>query len=82
MVSYKGGHIARIQQIHKHNCEEPQQKNRFGTVSNKLLGWGLKLVLLDPNPRPQLPQWFKTFGPHVSFLTHQCWGVGWCDGAG
>ena len=32
--------------------EEPQQKYRLGTVSNRLLGVGLKLVLLDPNPRP------------------------------
>ena len=57
MVSYKGGHIASIPDIHKHNCEEPQQKNRLGMVSNKLLGGGggaggLEHVLLDPNPRP------------------------------
>ena len=36
------------------NIEEPQQKYRLGTVSNKLLGGGgggggLKHVLLDPN---------------------------------
>ena len=42
------------------------------TVSNKKLGGGgLKRVLLDPNPRPQLLQLFKTFGPHKGFLTHQ-----------
>ena len=29
------------------NIEEPQQKYRFGTVSNRLRG--LKLVVLDPN---------------------------------
>ena len=39
------------------NTEEPQQKFRLGTVSNRLLGvggWeGLKHVLpADPNPRP------------------------------
>ena len=40
---------------------------------NRLLkrrGWGLKLVLLDPNHRPLLLQWFETFGPHDVFLTH------------
>ena len=38
--------------------EESQQKYRLGTVSNRLLGGGggLKRVLLDPNPRPQLLQ--------------------------
>ena len=40
--------------IHKDitcNIEEPQQKYRLGTVSNRLLGGGggLKHVLLDPN---------------------------------
>ena len=40
------------------NIEEPQQKYRLGTVSNRLLGGvggggggGGKLVLLDPNSR-------------------------------
>ena len=36
---------------------EHQQKNRIGTASkNYLGGGGLKHVLLDPNPRPQLLQ--------------------------
>ena len=36
------------------NIEEPQQKYRLGTDSNRLLGGGggLKLVLPDPNPCP------------------------------
>ena len=35
--------------IHKHKCEEPQQKNGLGMVSNKFLGVEeLKHVLLDP----------------------------------
>ena len=38
------------------NTEEPQQKYRLGTVSNRLMGGGLLRVLLDPNPRPQLLQ--------------------------
>ena len=33
------------------NTEEPQQKYRLGTVSNRLLD-GLIRVLQDPNPRP------------------------------
>ena len=52
------------------NIEETQQRYRLGTVSKRLLG-GLKLVLLDPNPRSYLLQWFKTFGPHEGFTTHQ-----------
>ena len=31
------------------SIEEPQQKYHLGTVSNRLLVGGLKLVLLDPN---------------------------------
>ena len=31
-------HCQHTTDIHKHNCEELQQKNRRGTVSNKLLG--------------------------------------------
>ena len=54
-------------------CEEAQQKDRLGTLSIKLinyLGRGrLELVLLDPNPRTQLQQWFTTFGPHEGFIT-------------
>ena len=56
------------------NIEEPQQKYRLGTLSNRLLGaggGGLKHVLLDPNPRIKLQQWFKTFGPNEVLLTHQ-----------
>ena len=38
------------------NIEEPQQKHRPGMDSNRFLsesgGTGLKLILLDPNPRP------------------------------
>ena len=37
---------------------------------------GFKLVLLDPDSRFLLLQWFETFselfGPHLGFLTHQC----------
>ena len=61
---YSADHIAE-DHIHTDitcNTEEPQQKYRLGTVSNRLVGGGggLKYVLLDPNPRPQLLQWFKT----------------------
>ena len=39
------------------DTEESQQKHRLVTVSNRLLGGGgLKRVLLDPNPCPQLLQ--------------------------
>ena len=31
---------------------------------------GVKLVLLDPNLRPLLQQWFETFESHESFLTN------------
>ena len=54
---YSADHIAK-DHIHTDitcNTEESQQKYRFGTVSNRLLG-RLKRVLLDPNPRPQLLQ--------------------------
>ena len=47
---YSLDHIAK-KHIHTDiagNTEEPQQKYRIGTVSNRLLG-GLKLVLLDQN---------------------------------
>ena len=49
---YSNDHIAE-DHIHTYitcNREEPLQKYRLGTVSNRLEG--LKLVLLDPNPRP------------------------------
>ena len=58
---YSADHIAKD---HMHtdktcNTEEPQQKCRLGTVSNRLLAGGgggggkaVKRVLLDPNPRP------------------------------
>ena len=50
------------------NIDEPQQKYCLGTVRNRLLGkGGLKYVLLDPNPHPQLLQWLKTCGPHEWF---------------
>ena len=32
-------------------------------------GGGLKLVLMDPNSRRLLLQWYKTFGLHEGFLT-------------
>ena len=32
---------------------------------------GLKHVLMDPNPRSLLLQWFETFDPHDGFLTNQ-----------
>ena len=51
------------------NIEEPQQKYHLKMVSNKITG-GLKHILLDLNPPPQLLQWFKTFGPHIGFITH------------
>ena len=38
---------------------EPQQNYRLGTVSNKLLGGGLKLVLRR-QPQPQFLKWYKT----------------------
>ena len=53
------------------NIEEPRPMYRLGTISSRLLGGGLKLVLLDSNPRPLLLQWFKTYGPHEGLLTHQ-----------
>ena len=67
---YSIGHIA---EDHKNtnirwNTEEPKQKYRLGTISNRLFGWR---VLPDPNARPYLLQWFETFGPHESFLTHK-----------
>ena len=49
---YSADHIAE-DHIHRDitcNIEEPQPTYRFGTVSNRN-GGGLKLVLLDPNPR-------------------------------
>ena len=56
---YSADHISK-DHIHTDitcNTEEPQQKRRLGTVSNRLLvGGGGKLVLLNPNPRPQLLQ--------------------------
>ena len=42
-----------IREVCMCNIEEPQQKYRRRTVSNRLVGARvLKLVLLDPNPRP------------------------------
>ena len=49
------------------NIEEPLQKYRIRTVSNRLREGGLNRVLLDPNPRPELLQWLETFGPHEGF---------------
>ena len=55
-----------------YTTKEQQQKYRHRTVTNRLAGWGLiKHVLPDPNLRPQLLQWFETFGPYEGFLTHQ-----------
>ena len=50
---YSADHIAK-DHIHTDitcNTEELQQMYRLGTVSNRLLGGGLKRVLLDSNPR-------------------------------
>ena len=50
------------------NTDEPQQNNRLGTVSHRILrGLELKCILLDPNPRTSLLQWFKIFGPQGGF---------------
>ena len=48
------------------NIEEPQQEHCLGTVSYRLLvkAGGLKLVLLDSNPRFLLLQEFLTFVSH------------------
>ena len=50
---YSVDHIAKDHIYTDIRCyiEEPNQKYRLGTVSNKITG-GLKLVLLYPNPRP------------------------------
>ena len=50
--------------------EETQQKYRRGTAITRLLpGAGvLKIVLLDPNPRPLFLHWFEAFGPYVFAL--------------
>ena len=75
---YSGDHIAPDHVVHTNitasNSEEPQQKYCLGkTVSNRLLGsrGGVKLVFLDPNPRPLLLLLFETFGLHEGFPTHQ-----------
>ena len=70
---YSDDHIAE-DHIHTNitcNVEEPQQ-NRSTTLERSVVdccGWewrwgrgrGLKHVLLDPNPRRMLLQWFETF---------------------
>ena len=53
------------------DIEEPQRKYRLGSVSNRILLDLIKLVLLDPNLRSSLLQWFETFGPHEDSLTQQ-----------
>ena len=50
------------------NTEEPQQKDRLGTVSNRLLEGGVNMFYWIQTLA--LLQWFKTFGPHAGFLTH------------
>ena len=53
---YSTDHIAKDHMPTDKLCstEEPQQKYRLGTVSNRFLGggWEHKLVFLDPNSRP------------------------------
>ena len=44
------------------NRRQAQQDYRLGTVSNGLLGGGLKLVL-RAKPHPQFLKWYKTFEP-------------------
>ena len=64
--------------ITTYNIEEAQKRYRLKTVSYRLLGssWaeqggGALHVLLDPNRRPSLLEWFESFGTHEDFLTHQ-----------
>ena len=50
--------------------EEPHQKYRLGTVSNRLLvrgGGGLNMFYWIPNPCPLLLQSFITFSPYEGF---------------
>ena len=68
---YSGDHIAGDHinaDITACNTDEPQQKYRLGTDSNRLLG--SRICLTGPRPRPLLQQWFKPFGPHEGFLIH------------
>ena len=47
------------------NINKSQKKYRLGTVSNILLGEvGAYTCSMDPNPRPKLLHWFKTFALH------------------
>ena len=63
MVSYKVGHIASIPQIYTSTTLKNHNR-RTALERTEIKYWGLKRVLLDPNPRPKPLQWFKTFGPH------------------
>ena len=53
---------------------QQQQNYRLGTVSNELLGGGLKLILRE-QPHPQILKWYKIlswlFGLHDNPLTRQ-----------
>ena len=70
---YKGDHIAYCGD-HYTACKMEEQHQIAAlerSVKDHWLGFGSKHILLDPNLRSLLLQWFETVSPHKGFLTPQ-----------